>query len=311
MRKTISISVALVILVAIALLTFSTVPAAESADDRKARILANLKVEIPQLLEMEIVMGEIKPSRFEGLDQGTFSVPGRGEQNFLVSHDDKQLWMVGNALDVSRSAEAIAAMVAEQDALKAKEAKLKQEQLDAAIAGMPLRGNPDAPVTIVEFSDFQCPYCARGAATVDELLEKYPNDVKVVFKHFPLGFHNWAKPAAIAVNCAAKQDGDAFWGLHDEFFAKQKEINASNVMIKSRAFLKTTGIDLAVWGACAEKTDGAEYIEVAAEVDADMALGQSLGVTGTPGFFVNGTFLNGAQPVTAFEPLIAKAKSGS
>jgi protein-disulfide isomerase len=260
---------------------------------------------------MSVVMGEIKASRFEGLDEGTFSVPGRGEQNFLVSHDDKQFWMVGNPLDVSRSSEAIAKMVAEKEAQKLLEAKAKQEQLDAAIVGRPVRGNPNAPVTIVEFSDFQCPYCARGASTVDELLKKYPNDVKVVFKHFPLGFHNWAKPAAIAANCAAKQDDEAFWGLHDEFFAKQKEINASNVMAKSRAYLESTGIDLGAWGACAEKTDGAEYMEVAAAVDADMALGQSLGVTGTPGFFVNGTFLNGAQPVTAFEPLIAQAKSGS
>lgn len=311
MRKTIPLSVAAVALAAGLLLTLTSAPAAESADQRKARILANLQVEIPQLAEMNVVMGEIKPSRFEGLDQGTFSVPGRGEQNFLVSHDDKEFWMVGAPLDVSRSSDAIAAMLAEKEAEQQREAEAKKKQLDDAVEGYPVRGNPNAPVTIVEFSDFQCPYCARGASTVDEILKKYPSDVKVVFKHFPLGFHNWAKPAAIAANCAAKQDDDAFWGLHDKFFAAQKEITAENVMAKSREYLKSTGVDLAKWGECAEKTDGAEYIAVAAAVDADMALGQSLGVTGTPAFFVNGTFLNGAQPIAAFEPLIAKAKSGS
>jgi protein-disulfide isomerase len=311
MRRTISLSVAVVALATGILLTLTSAPAAESADGRKARILANLQVEIPQLAEMNVVMGEIKPSRFQGLDEGTFSVPGRGEQNFLVSHDDKEFWMVGAPLNVSRSSEEIAAMVAEKEAQKQRDAMAKQKQLDAAIEGVPVRGNPDAPVTIVEFSDFQCPYCARGATTVDELLKKYPNDVKVVFKHFPLGFHNWAKPAAIAANCAAKQKDEAFWALHDQFFANQKDINAGNVMAKSRAFLDSIGIDLTAWGSCAEKTDGAEYTAAAAAVEADMALGQSLGVTGTPGFFVNGTFLNGAQPITAFEPLIAKAKSGS
>ena len=78
----------------------------------------------------------------------------------------------------------------------------KRDKLNESIVGLPARGNPEAPVTIVEFSDFQCPYCARGASTMDQLLEKYPNDVKLVFKHFPLGFHKWAKPAAIASRSA-------------------------------------------------------------------------------------------------------------
>ena len=82
------------------------------------------------------------------------------------------------------------------------------------MAGLPTRGNPDGPVLIVEFSDFQCPYCTRGAETMAKVLEQYPNDVKFVFKHFPLGFHNWAKSAAIASHCAGLQSDDAFWTLH-------------------------------------------------------------------------------------------------
>ncbi|MEO1085893.1 MAG: thioredoxin domain-containing protein, partial [Acidobacteriota bacterium] len=174
-----------------------------------------------------------------------------------------------------------------------------------------MRGNPDAPVTIIEFSDFQCPYCTRGAQTVEQILEKYPNDVKFVFKHFPLGFHPWAKPAAVAANCAANQNQDAFWTLHDKYFEHQKELNVENVMAKSKEFLGGSGLDMATWSACAENQESAEYKAAAALVDSDMNLGKSLGVTGTPGFFVNGTFLNGAQPLAAFEPLIQQAKSNS
>ncbi|MEM1178143.1 MAG: thioredoxin domain-containing protein, partial [Acidobacteriota bacterium] len=132
-----------------------------------------------------------------------------------------------------------------------------------------------------------------------------------VFKHFPLGFHPWAKPAAVAANCAANQNDDAFWLLHDKFFEHQKELNPENVMAKSKEFLTGSDLNMATWSACAEDKESAEYKAAAALVDSDMNLGKSLGVTGTPGFFVNGTFLNGAQPLAAFEPLIQQATSGS
>jgi protein-disulfide isomerase len=298
------------LLVALALV--GSTQAQEDAEARKARILANLKLQFPQLEQATITMNDITPTEFPGLEQGSFTIQGRGAQNFLVSSDDKKLWMVGTQpIDVSLTDEAIQAKIAEAERKKAAEAAERLAKLDEAIAGHPTRGNPDAAVTIVEFSDFQCPYCARGANTVEELLKKYPEEVKFVFKHFPLGFHNWAKPAAIATNCAAEQSDDAFWVLHDKFFEGQRSINESNVITMSKKFLEDTDVDLAKWSTCAEDTESAEYKAVAEAVDADMALGKSLGVTGTPGFFVNGTFLNGAQPVSSFEPLIEKAKAGS
>ncbi len=286
--------------------------AQDPVEDRKGRILANLKLAYPQLENMSLVMGAIGPSEFADLDEGTFTVNGRQSQTFFVTKDDKKLFLIsGNPIDVSRSQEEIQAEIAKREEAKAAEAAGRRQQLEDAVAGRPVRGNPDAAITIVEFSDFQCPYCARGANTMEEVIEKYPNDVRFVFQHFPLGFHPWAKPASIASHCAGLQNHDAFWTLHDQYFKNQRQLNPENVLAKSKEYLEGSGIDMAAWSTCAEDTDSEEYKAAAAVVDADMALGQSLGVSGTPGFFVNGQFLNGAQPLSAFEPLIQAAKNES
>ena len=288
--------------------------AQEDPEARKAKILANLKLSFPQLGEMDVTMGTLAASEFEGLDIGTFTISRGGQtqtQRFFVTSDDTRLYMIsGQPIDVSRSGEEIQAEIADREAAEAREAAERAQKLEESVAGLPTRGNPDASVLIVEFSDFQCPYCARGANTVEQILEKYGDDVRFVFKHFPLGFHPWAKPASIATHCAGQQDPGAFWTLHDEYFKNQKQINPGNVIAKSKQYLADSGIDMAAWATCAEDQSSEEYQAAAAVVDADMALGQSMGVSGTPGFFVNGEFLNGAQPLSAFEPLIAKAKAG-
>lgn len=284
----------------------------DDAEERKARILANLKLAYPQLEKMNIVMGELGPSAYEGLDEGSFSVNNRQSQSFFVTKDDKALYIIsGNPVDVSRSTEEIAAEVAKREEEKAKEAEERIAEIDAALEDLPVRGNPEGKVTIVGFSDFQCPYCTRGANTVEQILEKYGDDVKFVFKHFPLGFHPWAKPAAIASHCAGQQDPEAFWTLHDQYFKNQKQINPTNVIAKSKEYLDGSGIDMDAWATCADDKNSEEYKAAAAVVDGDMEFGKKLGVTGTPGFFVNGQFLNGAQPLSAFEPLIAQAKANS
>ncbi len=284
---------------------------AQAQQDRKTQILENLKLNVPQLAEVNPTMGPIGPSGIDGLDEGNFIVQGR-PYSFLVTADNKKLWLIqGEAMDVSRSEAEIKVAVAEraEEARKANEARTAQ--IAASIEGRPFRGSEDAVVTIVEFSDFQCPYCTRGAATVEQILERYPNDVKFVFQHFPLGFHPWAKPAAIAANCAGLQNPDAFWTLHDAYFKDQKQLTPENVVSKSETYLAGSGIDMNTWKNCAADTNSAEYKAEAANVDADMAFGQAMGVSGTPGFFVNGEFLNGAQPIDAFVPLIEAAKANS
>jgi protein-disulfide isomerase len=270
---------------------------------RKARILANLKSHIPQLAQTQASVGGLEPSGIEGLEQGTLMINGQ-PRLFLVTQDDKKLWiLVGDAVDVSRTTEEIEAEAAQREAAR-------EQQLAEAIAGDPVRGNPDAPVTIVEYSDFQCPFCARGFETMEQVLEKYPQDVKFVFKHFPLdSIHPWARPAAIASVCAAEQSAEAFWTLHDAYFENQKALNAGNVIDKSKEFLAGTSIDFAQWETCSTDMSSEAHQAAAAQVQTDLETGQGLGVSGTPGFFVNGEFLNGAQPLAAFEPLIQAAKT--
>lgn len=280
-----------------------------NADARKARILANLQVQFPQLKDMSPVMGEIKASGIAGLDQGTFIVGGRQTQAFLVTTDNKKFWMVsGEPLDVSKSDEEIKSALAERAKAESEAAAKTAQELKDAVTGQPFRGAADAKITIVEFSDFQCPYCSRGAQTMEQLLAKH-KDVKFVFKHFPLNFHPWAMPAAISAKCVADQKPEAFWTLHDAYFQNQKDLNPTNLADKTREYLKNSGIDMAKFVACAEDKDSEEYKKAAQAVSADMSLGGRLGVTGTPGFFVNGHFLNGAMPLEQFEDAMAKAQA--
>ncbi|MDX2480483.1 MAG: thioredoxin domain-containing protein [Desulfuromusa sp.] len=291
-------------------LVVGPVLAEEGPTDRKERILANLKLAFPKLEKMAVTMGVIGPSGYGNLDEGTFTIGGRQTQRFLVSQDDKKLFLVsGTPIDVSRSKDEVTAEIARRAAAEAEKAVAIREELATTIANQPYLGAADAPVTIVEFSDFQCPYCSKGAKTVEQIIEKYPNDVKLVFKHFPLNNHSWAKAAAIASHCGALQKDEAFWTLHDNYFKHQNQINPGNVIAKSKEYLAGSNIDMAAWSTCAEDTNSDEYKIASAAIDTDLALGKKLGVSGTPGFFVNGAFLNGAQPITAFEPLIIAAKT--
>ena len=282
----------------------------EATEQRKARILENLKYQIPQIRAVSVVMGDLTRSDVEGLDQGSFLINGQQSYKFLVTKDDTRLYLLAaDPIDVSLSTDDIAAAMEEERQIALKQAMERHEELAAFAAGMPVRGNPDAPVTIIEFSDFQCPYCARGFTTVEQLLEKYPDDVKFVYLHFPLGNHPWAMPSAIAAVCAAQQDDEAFWALHDNYFRNQRSINTSNVLDKSREFLAGSGIDLDTWATCAGDKESEAYKGAALAVESSMATGNKHGVSGTPGFFVNGHFLSGAKPLEEFDAIIAQAKA--
>lgn len=154
------------------------------------------------------------------------------------------------------------------------------------------RGPKDAKVTIVEFSDFQCPYCQRGAKILEEVLKAYPKDVKVAFKHYPLPFHGDAKPAAKASIAAGKQG--KFWEMHDLLFANQDAL-------KREAFLKYAkdlGLDVAKFTADMDAEATAKMVEE------DTNLGYTNQVQGTPAFFINGVMISGARPVDSFKTVI-------
>lgn len=282
----------------------------DNSAERKAQILANLVFEFPQLGDYRVEIDTLEPSGVSGLDEGSFTVNGQQTQHFLVTGDNAQLYMIaGEPVDVSRTTDELAQARADRENAVANEARERKEALDQAADGMPVRGNPDAAITIVEFSDFQCPYCARAYATMEQVVEQYGGDVRFVYLQYPLPNHPWARPASIAALCAAQQSPDAFWTLHDGYFENQGTMTPGNVLARSREFLAGADLDLEAWGTCAEDASSDAHRQAVEALQRDMALAQQYGVTGTPGFFVNGRFMNGAQPFEAFEAMIQEVRA--
>ena len=156
-------------------------------------------------------------------------------------------------------------------------------------------GAKDAKVTVVEFSDFQCPYCTRAANAADEIKKKYGDKVRIVFRHFPLSFHKEAHLAAQA-SLAANAQGK-FWEYHDKLFANQKAMFEADL----KKYAKELKLNMKKFNAAlANKT-------YAAAVDADMKLGEKVAVSGTPTMFVNGQRVSNPTDINAISALIDKA----
>ncbi len=176
------------------------------------------------------------------------------------------------------------------------------EEKPAAISlqGEPYVGNKNAPVVIVEFSDLQCPFCKRAHDTAfQEIKKNYIDTGKVLYvvKDFPLSFHDNADDAASAVACAQEQG--KYWEMRDAIFENQASWSQSSDARKQfKQYAQSAGLNQAGFDSC---IDSAKYSE---EVQADIAEGSSMGVDGTPAFFINGIKLSGAQPYQAFEKLI-------
>ena len=282
---------------------------ADGDGSRSERIVANLKYEFPTLERLQVEVDSLRPSGIDGLDEGVLTVNG-DSQPFYVTEDDSRLFLLAApAIDASRTDAEIAEARTAATAASSEEARARAAEIAAATAGLPAKGPADAPVTVVEFSDFECSFCMRASSTVQQLLAQYPEDVRLVYAHFPLDNHPWAKPAAIAASCAAQQDVDAFWALHDAYFADQRGFSPDNVVARSRAVASAAGLDMGAWEACAATPSSEAYRATAAAVDQQMALGAQYGVQGTPAFFVNGEFLSGAQPLEAFVAAVERAKA--
>ncbi len=160
----------------------------------------------------------------------------------------------------------------------------------------PQWGKPNAPVTIVEISDFQCPFCSRVGPTLKAIKEKYgPDKVRIVWKHNPLPFHKQARPAhEAAATVQALAGSDAFWKFHDSAFANQQSLTEDNF----ERWAVEAGVDKAKFKAAY----GAK--KYAAKVDEDLAVSKKIGATGTPAFRINGVTLSGAQPLEKFTEVI-------
>jgi len=216
-------------------------------------------------------------------------------------------WMVKSGLD--RQAEqltAVAAAVGEvEDAVRAGGLGGRPSQRaegppqpdpnkrhEVNLSGAPIRGDQSAKITVVAFSDFQCPFCNRVNPTLAKLLETYPGKVRIAFKHLPLRIHPDAPGAHAAAEAAGRQG--KFWEMYDKIFANQRDLKPETF----RTYAKDLGLDVARFD-----KDVADA-SVKQRIEADTKEAEKLGVAGTPAFFINGRYLSGAQPYESFQKIV-------
>lgn len=233
--------------------------------------------EIPFLVSGDgryVIIGEVtdttkfEESPLEGIKQGQVVVNGR-PQSLLMSDDGKYV-IAGDLMDST---------------VNPLQAIVDRISLD----NVPMKGNRDAEVTVVEYSDFQCPFCRRASEMIPKLLKEYGDKINLVYKQFPLPSHNWAMPASVASVCAYRQGNDEFWEFHDLVFENQKEINLENSSEKFSTYAKEIGLDTEKFKACLDSN------EVKAKVRQETDEARSVGVNSTPSFFVNGMLVRGAD----------------
>lgn len=205
-------------------------------------------------------------------------------------------------LERSAAPEAARKYVQELRKLAKVEIFIERPRTEVEAAG-PARGPADAPITVIEFSDYQCPFCRRAEPTVEKMLSQYEGQVRFVFRHFPLDrIHPQARGAAEAAACADAQG--KFWEYHAELFAEGAGFDRAGL----DAIAAKTALDPAAFKDCVDER------QTQAQVERDLKAGEAAGVTGTPAFFINGIPLRGALPIEEFQKVIdaelaEKAKS--
>lgn len=227
----------------------------------------------------------------------------------LVQQEIERMISTEGALDAAIE-KGIGAYILKQR-LAAEEANA-QQQRDKAKNLLPVDagrdhifGNTDAPVTIIEYSDFECPFCKRFHPTMVKLLENNPDTVRWVYRHFPLGFHNpGAQKQAEATECVAKLNGnEAFWEYADEIYARTKSNGKGFPIANLRPLAEEIGVDGDAFDRCLDNG------EMTARVEEDIANGRLVGVTGTPAAFIinekgDSRFVAGALPLANIQALV-------
>ena len=226
-------------------------------------------------------VNEIRPSEVPGLAEVSIVLTnpkGSNPNRLLVSADGKH------------------AITGEIMPFGAKPFDDARAKLEKGVNG-PAKGPAKAAVTIVEFSDMQCPHCQKAAPAVEQLLAQEP-DARFVFQNFPLPIHNWAEKAAGYVECVGRASNDAVWKFIQRTFDEQANITEANADEKLKAIATASGANGDEIAACAVKPD------TKARIEASMALGKSVGVTSTPTLFINGRNLPGAAPVDVLKKVV-------
>ncbi len=224
------------------------------------------------IINSEIIdVSKFKESKLTGFKEGSFNMGGRQTVPVFISGNGKFLVLGTEIYDTTVDPQ-------------------KEIMEKISLKDVPTKGTDKAKVVIVEYSDFQCPFCKRGKDMLPQILKDYNGKVKIAYKQLPLKNHNWAMPAAIASVCAYQQGNDKFWALHDKLFDSQKDITLENSKEKFNQFAKEVGLDTKKFDACLTSK------EAAAVVETQMNEAVEIGVQSTPTFVVNGMIVPGANP---------------
>jgi protein-disulfide isomerase len=248
----------------------------------KAHLISYLRYAEGWTESVEGVVDDPKPCPIPGFSEVDVHLRfprGKLDRVYYLSADGKSL-VSGNLYDLGDSP------------FKLSLVKLKP-------GNAPAKGPADAPVTIVVFGDFQCPYCKdESKLLTEEIPKKYPKEVRVVFKDFPLEIHTWARKAAVAAHCVSEQSADSYWAFHETMYAHQGEIKDDNLEARIQEFAAQQKLDALRLNTCIQTKATAEIVE------ASEAEGRALGISQTPTMFINGRMVMGAIPLEKLEMVI-------
>lgn len=273
----------------------STAPAANPTSVAPSQTQKNIEAYLRNLYafgpDVRLAVGPLKETGVEGILETDIDVvigENKEAAKFYVSKDGKFLFR-GELSDLTKDPLA--------------EARAKIQMNDA-----PSLGDPRAPVTLVEYSDFECPVCRSLHNVLRSMLPNYAGKVRVVFKDFPIEqLHPWARTAAIAGRCAYQQDPSSFWKMYDLIYDSQEVISAANAWTKMTDYAAQSGLNAETFKSCLASP------EPGAAVDASRVNGQQVEVTSTPTVFVNGRRMVGADQYLLEQYIIyelAQQKSG-
>jgi len=229
-----------------------------------------------------VEMGELQPSDIPGFKKAEIHVklPGKSSENVsnIYLSDDNRHYLWGEFADRLTNAD--------------------QERIqNVDISNSPVRGNKKAKVVVIEFTDFQCPYCSMAFKFQNKVLNDYKGKIRWVYKSLPLPGHSWAELAAITAECAYLQNKEKFWKLHDAFFENQHSISSMHFSTSTLAETQTRLLELAKQNGLRSKSFQrcVNKIETMPLVQKDLAEASAVKVGGTPGFLVNGHLVSGAN----------------
>lgn len=215
----------------------------------------------------------------------------------IEANPDKFIDALNNAVKAAQEGQG---KKREDEEKKALEESFNKPLIAEIRADETFRGPKDAPITLIEYSDFECPFCSRGFNTVMELMEKYKGKIRFAYKHLPLSFHPQAMPAAQYYEAIRLQSEEKAWAFHDAIYKNQRALQNGEKFLKEEA--KKLKVDMA------KLLKDVKSDVVQKRIDADMAEAAKFGFQGTPGFLLNGVPVKGAYPTAHFDGLIEELK---